>query len=68
MIIYAATKGLLDKVDRSKVQIWESQFLRFMREQKPEVRKDIEKLKKLTPETTKLLELSIKEFGLQFRG
>jgi len=55
-------------VDRSKVQIWESQFLRFMREQKPEVRKDIEKLKKLTPETTKLLELSIKEFGLQFRG
>ena len=35
MIIYAGTKGYLDKVPRKQVAAWEEQFLRFMREQKP---------------------------------
>ena len=30
--------GYLDKVDRKKVQAWEEQFLKFMQEQKPDVR------------------------------
>jgi len=68
MIIYAATKGFLDKVDRPKVQAWEAQFLRFMREQKSEVRNELAKQKKLTPELTKQLEASIQEFGLQFKA
>ena len=33
MIIYAGTKGFLDKVDVRQVSAWEEQFLRFMREQ-----------------------------------
>ena len=68
VIIYAATKGFLDKVDRQKVQAWEAQFIRFMREQKSEVRSELEKQKKLTPELTKQLEACIQEFGLQFRA
>ena len=38
MIIYAGTKGFLDKVPRKQVPAWEEQFLRFMREQRPEIR------------------------------
>ena len=68
IIIYAATKGFLDKIDRQKVQAWEVQFIRFMREQKSEVRSELEKQKKLTPELTKQLEACIHEFGLQFRA
>ena len=38
MIIYAGTRGYLDKIPRNQVLAWEAQFLAFMREQKPEVR------------------------------
>ncbi|MFM7539923.1 MAG: hypothetical protein ACKO9Z_09720 [Planctomycetota bacterium] len=68
MIIFAATKGFLDKVDRPKVSAWEEQFLRFMREQKPVVRDTLAKQKKLTPELQKQIEESIGQFVLQFRG
>lgn len=68
MIIYAATKGFLDKVERPKVQSWESQFLTFMREQKPEVRNALIKEEQLTADIIKSLEAAIKEFGYQFKG
>ena len=68
LIIFAATKGFLDKVERPKVSAWEEQFLRFMREQKPEVRNALAKQKKLTPELQKQIEESIGQFVLQFRG
>jgi F-type H+-transporting ATPase subunit alpha len=38
MIIYAGTRGHLDKTERRKVQAWEQQFLRFMAEQRSNVR------------------------------
>jgi F-type H+-transporting ATPase subunit alpha len=68
MIIFAATKGFLDKVERSKVQAWELQFLAFMKEQKPEVRNALISEKKLSPDLVKKLEASINEFGFQFKG
>jgi F-type H+-transporting ATPase subunit alpha len=37
MILFAGTRGFLDKVERSKVGAWEAQFLRFMHEQQREV-------------------------------
>jgi F-type H+-transporting ATPase subunit alpha len=37
MVIYAGTKGFLDKVDVKQVQAWERQFLHFMHEQRPAV-------------------------------
>lgn len=66
-IIFAATKGHLDTIPRNQVQAWETQFLRYFREQTPEVRNGILKEKKLTPDLTKGLEKAIKEFSLQFR-
>ena len=50
MIIYAGNSGDLDKVDRKKVPAWEDQFLKFMKEQKPEVRALLAKEKKMTDE------------------
>ncbi|MSR30307.1 MAG: F0F1 ATP synthase subunit alpha [Gemmataceae bacterium] len=68
MIIYAATKGFLDKVERPKVLAWETQFLTFMKEQKAEVRNALLKSNKLSPDLTKALEAAIKEFNYQFKA
>jgi len=48
MILFAGNKGHLDKVDVKHVAAWEEQFLRFMREQKAEVRALLEKHKDIT--------------------
>jgi F-type H+-transporting ATPase subunit alpha len=68
MVIYAGTKGFVDKVDRRKVRAWEEQFLHFMHEQKSEVYKALEKSKKLTDEIEKQLSEAITAFQGQFKA
>jgi F-type H+-transporting ATPase subunit alpha len=68
MIIYAATKGYIDDVPVKQVSRWESEFLTFMREQKPEVRNELIESKKLSPELEAKLKASIDEFRLQFKA
>jgi F-type H+-transporting ATPase subunit alpha len=68
MIIYAGNSGGLDAVDRKKVKDWEDQFLKFMKEQKPEVRALVAKEKKMTDEVVAALNAAIKEFQPQFKG
>jgi F-type H+-transporting ATPase subunit alpha len=68
MIIYAGTKGHLDKVDRKNVAAWEEQFLRFMREQKGEVRKALAKDRKFTPGLEQQLNEAIVSFQQQFKA
>jgi F-type H+-transporting ATPase subunit alpha len=68
LIIYAGNSGGLDKVDRKKVRDWEDQFLKFMKEQKPEVRALLAKEKKMTDDVTKAIDAAIAEFQPQFRG
>ena len=67
MIIFAGTKGFLDKVPLPQVPAWESQFLRFMNEQKSEVRGKLEQQKKLSDEVVDGLTAAIKEFQPQFK-
>jgi F-type H+-transporting ATPase subunit alpha len=67
MIIYAGNTGALDKIDRRHVKAWEEQFLKFMKEQKPEVRALLLKEKDMTPEVVKQLDAAIQEFQLQFK-
>jgi F-type H+-transporting ATPase subunit alpha len=67
MIIFAGTKGYLDKVPLKQVSAWEEQFLRFMREQKPQIRTAIIKERKLTPDTEKQLVSAIQTFQAQFK-
>nr|WP_232068462.1 hypothetical protein [Gemmata obscuriglobus] len=68
MIIYAANTGALDKVDRRKVKDWEDQFLKFMKEQKPESRALLAKEKKMSDDVVKALNEAIAAFQPQFKA
>jgi F-type H+-transporting ATPase subunit alpha len=67
MIIYAGTKGFLDKVPIKQVAAWEEQFLRYMREQKPDVPKTLKKERKFTPALEQQLSAAITGFQPQFK-
>jgi F-type H+-transporting ATPase subunit alpha len=68
MIIYAGTKGYLDKVDRRQVQMWEAQFHRFMKEQRPAVRNLLikERTLKAGSDVERQLKEAIEAFQQQF--
>ncbi|MCI0739771.1 MAG: F0F1 ATP synthase subunit alpha [Gemmataceae bacterium] len=68
MIIFAGSKGYLDKVPAKQVADWEQQFLTFMREQRPEVRKKLVRERKMTPEIEKELAAAIDFFQPQFKA
>ena len=68
MIIYAGNAGALDKVDRRKVRVWEDQFFKFMKEQRPEVRELLARERKITDEVAKQLDAAIAAFQPQFKG
>jgi F-type H+-transporting ATPase subunit alpha len=67
MSIYAGSKGYLDKIPVKQVAAWENQFLRFMREQKSEVRNALMKERKLTSEIEQRLNGAIQEFQGQYK-
>ena len=48
LVIYAGTRGHLDKVPVNRVQEWEKKFLHVHADQKPEIRKAIAETKDLT--------------------
>ena len=62
MSIYAGTQGHLDEVPRTDVSRWETAFLTFIRERKPELRKSLEKEQKLTATLEADLQAAIAEF------
>jgi F-type H+/Na+-transporting ATPase subunit alpha len=62
MSIYAGTQGHLDEVPRTDVSRWETTFLTFIRERKPELRAGLEKEQKLTPKLEADLQAAIAEF------
>ena len=47
MIIFAGTKGYLDKVERRKVLTWQDQFLLFIKDRRPQVREALIKQRTL---------------------
>jgi F-type H+-transporting ATPase subunit alpha len=67
-IIYAGNTGGLDDVDRKKVKAWETQFLKYLKEQTPEVRDLMAKEKKITDEVAKKLDAAIAAFRPQFKA
>jgi F-type H+-transporting ATPase subunit alpha len=68
LIIFAGTKGFLDKVERRKVLDWQDRFLTFMREQRAEVRAELVKARKLSPDLEAKLVAAIQAFQPQFKG
>jgi F-type H+-transporting ATPase subunit alpha len=68
MSIFAGSKGFLDKVPVKQVAAWEEQFLRFMREQRADVRTALAKERKLTKEIEPRLNEAIQAFQPQFKA
>jgi F-type H+/Na+-transporting ATPase subunit alpha len=66
LVIFAGTRGYLDKVPVERVQQWEQEFLKFMTDQKPEVRKELADKKDLDDDLTAKIRAAIEEFGRQF--
>jgi F-type H+-transporting ATPase subunit alpha len=68
MVIYAGSKGYLDKVPIRQVAAWEEQFLRFMREQRADLRTNLTKERKLTPDIERGLKEALEAFGPRFKA
>jgi F-type H+/Na+-transporting ATPase subunit alpha len=66
MVIFAGTKGYIDKVPVKEVQTWEDQFLRFMRTERVDVRNALTKTKKFTPDIEKQLGEAITAFQSRY--
>ena len=66
LIIFAGTRGHLDKIPRTEVAAWEKQFLVFMRDQKPEIGKKIAETKDLDDTAMKTVTDAIAEFQKQY--
>jgi len=66
LIIFAGTRGHLDKIPRTEVAAWEKQFLVFMRDQKQEISKKIAETKDLDDAAMKSITEAIAEFQKQY--
>ena len=62
MSLFAGIEGYLDDVPVRSVPKWESDFLTFIREQKPQVRAALEREKKMTSQIEADLRAAIAEF------
>ena len=68
IVIYAGNAGALDDVPRKQVRAWEDQFLKFLRDQMPEVRDALAKAKDITPDVEAKLKAAIAAFKPQFKA
>ncbi len=66
LIIFAGTRGFLDKVPVKEVSQWEKQFLTFIRDQKSEIRQKIEETQDLDEATMAAITSAIGEFNAQY--
>jgi len=66
LILFAGTQGYLDKVPVKSVAAWQDQFLAFMREQRPEVRKKLEQARKVKGMEAEL-KAAVEAFQPQFK-
>jgi len=66
LIIYAGTRGHLDKVPVVDVPVWEKSFLEFMLNQKPEIREELANKKDLSDALVEQIDAAIAEFQGQY--
>ena len=66
ILIYAATKGYLTKIETARIQEWSHGFLGFLAEKHPEILKSIQDTSALSDDTTKLLVTGIEAFNTSF--
>jgi F-type H+-transporting ATPase subunit alpha len=68
MVIYAGTRGFLDKVPIKQVLAWEDQFLKYMHTQRREVVDTLKKTRKLDDEMQKKLTEAATAFAGQYKA
>jgi F-type H+-transporting ATPase subunit alpha len=66
--MYAATRGFMDEVPVDKVRVFETQFLEFMRNSKPDVLASIKEKAKLDDDIEGKLKSAIAEFKKGFQA
>jgi F-type H+-transporting ATPase subunit alpha len=62
MIIFAGTHGFADKVPVDKIRQWEVDLLKYLDASYPDIGKDIDEKKQISPETDKKLRESLAAF------
>jgi F-type H+-transporting ATPase subunit alpha len=67
MIIFAGNSGSLDEIAINRVQAFEQEFLQFIRDLKPEIRKEIADKKELTSDLKQKLTDAINQFKATFK-
>jgi F-type H+-transporting ATPase subunit alpha len=68
LVIFAGTRGYLDKLPVDRVLEWEGKFLTFMSDQKSEVRKELADKKDLDDALIAKIRAAIDEFNAQFNA
>jgi len=66
LVIYAGTRGYLDKVPTGDVSQWERQFLEFVQQRRPEVRDQLRETPDLTEEIEARIRETIEAFQQQY--
>ncbi len=66
MLIFAGTRGFLEKIPVLKVKDWQGKFIRFVQSSYPQIGQDIFKTFKLTDETEALLKKALNEFNATY--
>jgi F-type H+-transporting ATPase subunit alpha len=61
-ILFAAVNGYLDDVPVAKIPSFETNFHRYMESNHPDVGRDIEEQKQITPETEDKLKAAVVQF------
>jgi F-type H+-transporting ATPase subunit alpha len=68
MVLFAGTRGFLDKVPIKQVRAWEEQFLQYMQAQKPQVRETIAKAREIGKDVEPQLRAAIEAFQPLFKA
>jgi len=66
LVIYAGTRGHLDQVPVEQVHDWESKFLVFIRDQKAELRQELDEKKDLDDGLIAKIDAAIEQFHKQY--
>jgi len=67
-VIYAGVRGMLDKMDPSKITAFESGFMEHIRTSHQDILKDIREQSQITPETDAKLKGVVQKFLEAFQG
>ncbi|NLG97087.1 MAG: F0F1 ATP synthase subunit alpha [Chloroflexi bacterium] len=67
LLLFAGTNGYIDKIPVDRVRAWKEDMLRYMERSYPEISRDINEKKVITPETEAALRSALEAFNLSWK-